>query len=180
MKKMILCLLMLGILCSLAACGQDSGTNTAQPSTDSATGTGDAVIEHPNAPSLTVNGTKLQLYAKAEPILTALGDAKNVNEMPTCAIGEMDKLYTYDSFYIQTYSLNGVEYVFSFWFADDLIATDEGVRIGDSQDAVEAAYGADTFDGSHSYVVITDGGEFRVILKDGVVSNITYTVIVGA
>ena len=180
MKKFILCLMMLCMLFSLAACGTDTPDTTGPQGSSSTNSDGNNVQEHPNAPSLTVNGTKLQLYAKAEPILKALGTANSVNELPTCAIGEMDRQYAYDSFYVQTYSLEGVEYIFSFWFADDLIKTDEGVKIGDTKEAVEAAYGAAAFDGTNCYVITSDGGELRLILKDGVVSSISYTVIVGA
>ncbi len=177
MKKLVICLLMLCLVFSLAACSGDANTDGTQ---NPGSVTEPDAAGHPDAPSVTLSGTKLQLFAEAAPVLTALGDAKSVNETPSCAFpGESDKLYTYDSFVVQTYMQDGKEYIYSFWFLDDMVKTDEGIKIGDSKATAEAAYGADTFNGVNAYLVNKDGGELQVILKDDVVSQILYTIVLG-
>ncbi len=179
MKKLVLCLLMLCLVFGLAACGEDTNPDGTQKPGET-TGNGANVQAHPNAPSVTIKGTKIQMFAEATPVLEALGDAKSVMETPSCAFpGESDKLYTYDSYVIQTYMQDGKEYIFSLWFLDDMVKTDEGVKIGDSKATVEAVYGADSFNGANAYLVSKDGGELQIIMKDDAVSEILYTVVLG-
>ncbi len=176
MKKLILIILALCTVLSLTACGPADSNQTDATETTGTKVPGD----YKTALSFTYNGTKIQLHAPAEPILAALGEAKAYTEEPSCAFDDgMDKTYTYDDFYLQTYPLNGKDYVYSFWFASDMVKTDEGIKIGDSQQAVEAAYGADAYNGRNAYIVRKDDGELSVILKDGEVTGITFAVVIG-
>ena len=59
-----------------------------------------------------------------------------------------------------------------------LLRVAEGIFIGASQAQVEAAYGADAFNGSNAYIVTRDDGTLTVILEDGLVSSIQYAIIV--
>ncbi len=176
MKKLILILLALCTVLSLAACGPAANNQTSPSETTGKPGD----YDYHNALGFTYNGTKIQLHAPAEEILAALGAYKSCTEEPSCAFDDgMDKTYTYDSFVLQTYPLAGKDYVYSFWFQDDLVKTDEGIKIGDDQATVEAAYGADAYNGKNAYIIRKDDGELSVILKDGVVQSITFAVVLG-
>ena len=42
---------------------------------------------------------------------------------------------------------------------------------------MEAAYGADTFNGTNAYVIKKGEGNLTIIMKDGVVNSIQYAII---
>lgn len=122
------------------------------------------------------NGVAISPHGDAASVIEALGEPKSYTEEASCAFDGLDKTYYYGSIYISTYPLDGKDYVYTLWFADDTVTTAEGIRIGSSQAEVEEAYGADCFGGS-SYV-ITQGQSRLVILVEGeTVSGIRYEAI---
>ena len=124
--------------------------------------------------SFTYNGTKITLDAEAAPIIDALGEPTSYTEEPSCAFDGMDKTYYYGSFYLSTYPLNGKDYVYSIWFADDSVSTNDGIRIGVSQEQVEAICGADRFDGTNAYIQVRGSFKLTVLMDEGAVSSIQY------
>ena len=127
--------------------------------------------------SFTYNGTKITLGAEAAPIIDALGEPRSYTEAPSCAFEGMDKTYYYGSFYISTYSLDGKDHIYNLWFADDGVATDEGIRIGSTQSQVEDAYGKECFNGTNSFVMPKGQSKLVILIEDGKVSSIRYEVI---
>ena len=127
--------------------------------------------------SFTYNGTKITLGAEAAPIIDALGEPRSYTEEPSCAFEGMDKTYYYGSFYISTYSLDGKDHIYNLWFADDGVATDEGIRIGSTQSQVEDAYGKDCFNGTNIFVMPKGQSKLVILIEDGKVSSIRYEVI---
>lgn len=123
------------------------------------------------------NGTEITLHAPAAPILEALGEPKKYTESASCAFEGLDKTYYYGSFYLDTYPIGEEDFVYGWWFADDSVSTEEGIYIGATQAQVEAAYGADTFNGSNAYIVTKGDGMLTVILEEGVVTSIQYAII---
>ena len=123
------------------------------------------------------NDTKITLGAEAAPIIDALGEPRSYTEEPSCAFDGMDKTYYYGSFYLSTYPLAGKDYIYNLWFADDGVATEEGIRIGSSQSQVEAAYGKDCFNGTNSFVLTKGRSRLVILMEDGKVSSIRYEVI---
>ncbi len=122
-------------------------------------------------------GVEIALSADAAPIVAALGEPEHYTEEPSCAFDGFDKTYDYGSFYLATYPLGGNDYVYSVWFADSSIANEEGIRIGNTQKEVEAAYGAGCFDGTNVYIKVLSDSKMTIILTDGVVSSIAYEVL---
>ena len=127
--------------------------------------------------SFTYNGIKITLGAEAAPIIDALGEPRSYTEEPSCAFEGMDKTYYYGSFYISTYSLDGKDHIYNLWFADDGVATDEGIRIGSTQSQVEDAYGKDCFNGTNIFVMPKGQSKLVILIEDGKVSSIRYEVI---
>ena len=128
--------------------------------------------------SFTYNGTKITLGAEAAPIIDALGEPRSYTEAPSCAFEGLDKTYYYGSFYISTYPLDGKDYIYNLWFADDGVATDEGIRIGSTQSQVEDAYGKECFNGTTSFVLTKGQSRLMILIEDDTVSSIRYEVIV--
>lgn len=174
MKKILILALAACLVFSLVACGTDTPGGTSA-------GTGGGNASEPTVNEhfvFTYNGTAIKLHANMAPILAALGQPKSYTESTSCAFEGLDKTYYYGSFYIDTYPIGNQDYVYDFWFADDSVATTEGIYIGSTQAQVEAAYGASSFNGSNAYIITKGDGQLTVILKDGKVSSIQYSIIV--
>lgn len=120
------------------------------------------------------NDLEIAINADAAPILKALGEPKSYTEQTSCAFEGLDKTYFYGGFYLQTYPADSKDYVYCLWFADDSVATDEGIRIGSSQADVEKAYGADAYRDNGSFVSQKGNTLLTVIMKDGIVSSVQY------
>ena len=53
----------------------------------------------------------------------------------------IDKIYTYNSFELDTYPLDGEDFISSVLFKDDTVTTMEGIGIGDSVEKLTETYG---------------------------------------
>lgn len=181
MKKILTLILALCMAVSMAACG---GSETPAGNTGDTGDAGNAGVstDTPNTGAeetykFTYKGVELELYAEAAPVIAALGEPTKYSESASCAFDGLDKNYYYGNLYIDTYPEGGKDYIYGWWFADDTLTTAEGIYIGASQADVEAAYGADTFNGTNAYVITKGEGTLTVIMKDGVVSSIQYAII---
>ena len=127
--------------------------------------------------SFAYNGTKITLDAEAAPILDALGEPRSYTEEPSCAFDGLDKTYYYGSFYLSTYPMEGKDYIYNLWFADDGVATDEGIRIGSTQSQVEDAYGKECFNGTTSFVLTKGQSRLVILIEEETVTSVSYEVI---
>ena len=174
MKRLIALLAVLCMALSFAAC---SAPQTAEPEETSPDmgNPGD-----PEAYYFTYKGTEIRLNADMEVILNALGEPKNYKESASCAFEGLDKTYSYGSFVVETYPKGEKDYVYRFWFLDDLVKTAEGIKRGDTKEAVEAVYGADAYNGRNAFVLEKKNYKMTIILnKDGVVDSIEYSIVIG-
>lgn len=159
MKRISLFLLAAVMLLSLAGCG------SVNPD-----------LQEENF-TFTYNGTQIMLGAEAAAIIDALGEPRSYTEEPSCAFEGMDKTYYYGSFYLSTYPMDGKDYVYNLWFADDGVTTDAGIRIGSSQSQVEEAYGKDCFNGTNSFVLTKGQSRLVILIEEEAVSSVRYEVI---
>ena len=166
MKKLFALLLSVVMLLCFAAC-----TPTQTPETP------DNQEPVQDSFTFTYKGTKIALNAPAEAVVAALGEPLEYSESTSCAFDGLDKQYKYDSFYLETYPLNGKDYIYGWWFVDDLVETEEGICIGSTQADVEAAYGAENYNGSNAFQVKKGSGSLTIILEDGVVTSIQYGIM---
>ena len=167
MKKIIILTFALCLMFCLASC--DTGSNPETQSTSSKSGQTSAEVY-----KFTYNGTDIAMHADAAPVIAALGEPISCTEQQSCAFEGLDKTYYYGGFYIDTYPDGDTDRINDVWFASDAVATAEGIYIGSSAAQVEAAYGADAFNGENAYVLTKGASKFTVILTDGVVSSIQY------
>ena len=173
MRKLIAILAIFCLVLSFAACSQPQTTENVG-TTPNMGNPGD-----PNAPYCMYNGAKIALNGDMQVIVNALGEPKSYYESASCAFEGMDKTYTYDSIIIDTYPDGEHDYVYRFWFMDDMVQTTEGIKIGDSSDAVAAAYGAETYNGRSSYIIQKDKYTITINLENGVVNHIEYGIVIG-
>ena len=175
MKKIFALILALTMVLALAACGGETAPETTAPAAPSVQG---PTQPDANSWKYTVRGVDILMHADAAPILEALGESISYTEEASCAFSGLDKTYYYGGFYLQTYPLGDKDYIYSAWLVDDSSETPEGIYIGATQAEVEAAYGADAFNGSNAYILTGTTSKLTVILTDGIVSSIQYDAIV--
>lgn len=120
------------------------------------------------------NGVSVVIDADAAEYIAALGEPVSYYEAPSCAFGDLDKIYTYSGFELDTYSLEGVDYVSAVILKDDSIATPEGLYIGDDSAKVSEIYGEATMSDDSSMTYVKDHMKLCILIKDGVVANIQY------
>ena len=168
MKKLIAILMAAAMMLSIAACAP---TDTETPSTPV---TGDEPVQ--DSYSFVYNGVTIALNAPAESVVAALGEPASYSESTSCAFDGLDKSYGYGSFYLETYPLNGKDYVYGWYFVDDLVANAEGISIGSSLADVQAAYGNEGYSGGNVYQIKQGIGVLTIILENDLVASIQYNI----
>ena len=158
MKKLLIYLLLATALLSLVAC-KDNNTPPEE---------GKKVY------TFTSGSTKIAVNAEAAPIVAALGQWRDYAESPSCATTGLDKIYIYPGFEIYTTPEGDRDLISMIRLYDDTVATEEGIRVGATKEAVIAVYG--TPDQTHAtnitYEVV--GMYLQFSLKDGIVTSIQY------
>ena len=120
-------------------------------------------------------GASVQMGGKANKLLKKAGEPEKKKVSKSCAYDGKDRIYQYKDFILSTYSEkdDGPEYVNGITFRTDDVSTKEGIRIGDSLEDVEKAYGKTEEDlGVYNYVKGSCRLQFMV--SDGKVVNIRY------
>lgn len=120
------------------------------------------------------NDVVIEIDAEATPIIEELGAANSYFEAPSCAFEGIDKMYTYTSFEVDTYPLEGQDYISAIIFKDDAILTAEGICIGDSIDKVKEIYGDDSDMDNGMLVYKKDDMKLCFIIQNEAVVSIEY------
>ena len=175
MKKFFALVLALMLVMSMAACGGETTPDTTEPQAPAVLG---PTQPDPDSWKYTVRGVDVMMHAEAAPILEALGEPGSFTEEASCAFTGLDKTYNYGGFFLQTYPLGDVDYIYSAWLMDDSSETPEGIYIGASQAEVEAAYGTEGYNGSNAYIMKGTTSTLTIILDGGVVTSIQYDAVV--
>ncbi len=159
-------------LCLFTACGSTSSPDDG------------AVIEPPTATATESNGAggfvylnsgaTFEIDAPAADALAKVGEPLSYFEASSCAFGEQDKVWTYQGFRVDTYQLDGIDYILDVILTDDTVMTSEGVRIGDSTDDILAAYGTPTL--TDTNYMIYESGDMRLafLLNGDTITTIEY------
>ena len=158
MKKILIFLLLAATVFSFAACKD----NTTPPTEEGKTYT------------FTSGTTKIAINADAAPILAALGEWRDYAESASCAFEGLDKVYTYAGFEIQTYPMGEKDFVYMIILQDDTVATEKGIRIGATKDAVLTAYGTPNEESANALTYNGKGMYLQFILREGTVTSIQY------
>lgn len=179
MKKLISCVLALGLALALTACGGGSDaadsapadTGAADAAADSAADTADAA---PEGFSFTHNGKTVTLGENMSDALVDLGEADSYFEAASCAFEGLDKTYTYAGFIITTYPDGDQDFINSIQLTDDSAATQEGLYIGCTEDQVRETYGEPASEMASGLSYSSGGTDLSFVLEDGKVISIEY------
>ena len=158
MKKLLLYILIATMILSFVACKNPEETPE----------------EGEKVYTFTTGKTQIAVDAEAAPVLEALGEWSSYDESASCAFEGLDKIYTYDGFEITTYPLNGKDYIFLIDFYADTVATEEGIRIGNTKEAVLATYGTPDKETENALIYNGRGMYLQFLFNDGAVANIQY------
>lgn len=164
----------------LAGCGGGNGdtqNGTENPTPTTAVEQDNKTPEGTEAKGYTFehNGVVIGMDMEAAPIVEALGEPSNYFEAPSCAFEGLDKVYTYGSFELDTYEMDGKDYISGVLFKDDMIATKEGVSLFMTKADMTKAYGEDYKEESGMLVYEKDGMKLKFILTDDEITSIEYS-----
>lgn len=135
-------------------------------------------VTEPEGHRIVCMGTQITMNAPAASILEDLGEPISYTEETSCAFEGLDKTYYFGSFYLTTYPASDGDRTYSLWFADDSISTTEGITIGSSREAVEAAYGNQCFHTADICTLTRADSTLTIMLKEDAVSAIRYDAVI--
>ena len=164
MKKIIVMVIAVLAAVALCACGGEKQI------TGDGGQAGQTEVKAAGGYLFETNGTKIEIDSEMSKIEDALGEPISYFESESCAIGDLDKVFTYSGFRIDTYQFDGIDYISDVIFTDDTITTPEGAAIGDSVDKVKEIYGEPTSEDEQR--LIYEKGEMKLVfLIDGTTVN---------
>ena len=158
MKKILIYFLLVAMVLSFVACKDNTPSG-----------------EEEKTYTFTNGTTKIAIDAEVAPILTALGAWRDYAESASCAFVGLDKIYTYAGFEIQTYPMNDKDFVYMIILQDDTVATEKGIRIGDTKESVLQTYGTPDTQSNTSLTYNGKGMYLQFILRDDTVTSIQYS-----
>ena len=162
MKKIGSLVLALVMAAAMTACSDantissTAATNGANTTTTQGNAGGDTTSADANAApvDITIDTTGNFVFAydgvdillgstDTDTVISALGDAKSMLDVPSCAHDGTDHVYTYDNMVLTVYEPTdgGAKYISDVMITSDLVATPEGLEIGMSGDDASSKYG---------------------------------------
>jgi len=122
-------------------------------------------------------GVSIKPGMKADEVVSAIDDEYDKFEAESCAAQGLAITYTYGGgvFTIYTEDENGLAVVKMITLFKPDVATPEGIKVGDSKEQVEAAYGQPTMSDEDSSEYIKDGLEVSFVFDNGAVEMINYS-----
>lgn len=123
------------------------------------------------------NGTTIAMNEKAESILEDLGESIDYFEAESCAFEGLDKIYTYSGFELNTYEIDGVDYVASVLLLDDSVSTKEGIYLYSNLNDVLSTYGNNYTKNLGMYTYELNKSKISFLIENDEVVSIEYTAI---
>ena len=124
--------------------------------------------------TFTYGTTKIAIDDDIAPILTALGAWRDYDDRPSCGFPGLEKFYDYGGFEINTYPQGEKDFVYMIRLYDDTVATEEGIRIGSTREAVIKAYGTPDKQDETLLQYDTNKMFLQFLLSDGIVTTVYY------
>ena len=121
------------------------------------------------------NGTKIKLGAKADDIISALGEPQSKREIGDCGGLGAQVEYTYPSvvIYVLESKTDG-NIIDQITFRDDIISTPEGVCIGDTVADAKKALGAPTSESAKALLYTSGKYTLKLSINGDAISEINY------
>ena len=199
MKKIICCMLILGLVVLFASCGDSGDVYTAELPPFSTPGSppddyepednydpqpdydGNGVAEEVQISTLgfsfVYNDTLVEMDQDMDYLLPQLGEPAGVFEAPSCAFDGIDRIFGFGAIQIHTYPDGDLDRVHTVSFLNDNIATVSGISLGSSIDDVLAVYGNDYVQDAGMFVFTRNGTTLSFFVDSGMVIGIIFGLI---
>lgn len=118
------------------------------------------------------NGKAIPLGAEYSSL--NLGEPKDYYEVKSNAFNGLDKTYIFENYEVHTYPDGDSDKVLSVYLINSNATTKEGVKIGDSFDAMVEAYGSDYEQVDTEYTYSKGLTQLKFTAEDNLISGIEY------
>lgn len=118
---------------------------------------------------------KFVVNEEVSALLTGLGEPQAFLENPSCALGDMARIYTYADFQLITYVKGEKEYLQSLLLKTDMVETPEGISLGDTKEKVRQVYGEPEEISGSLWIYKSGNGKLQILIKDSYVESIEYS-----
>lgn len=184
MKKWIAMMLAVFMLVCLTACGGDDEGGAGQT-------IGGSVTEATKGAD-TVEGTEEIVPGGAvfaftyddveiipgEPFdASKLPEAHSVYQVPSCALEGTDNVYSYTTFEVTAFDEGNGEYVYSIYFLDPNLTTNEGLALGDDFAKAAELYGDSYEEVDGEYVYTRANTQLRLIVENNAIVSIEFRMV---
>lgn len=180
MKKLITILLALVMVLSLCACGAEEESNADLVITRAAQEAQEQVVAGEEEIPVNMGGS-FAFTAKDVKLVpgedfdgNALGSARSVFQVPSCAIEGTDNVYNYDTFEITAFDDGSGEVIYSILIIDPELSTEEGLALGDDIQKVESLYGTSYVEEGASRIYTRGETQLILIVQNESVVSIEY------
>ena len=191
MKKLIALMMALAMVFALAACGNSADPDEipaitrgqdeeneaqGQPQQEDEQKQEEQSAAAETVYAYTYEGVKLVPGAAFDP--SVLPEAESVFEVPSCAIEGTDNLYNYGTFELTAFNDGTGEVIYSIFFNDPNITTDEGLALGDDVEKMVQIYGEDYTQEGTAYVYTSQGTILSILVQNDTVTSIEFRMVV--
>lgn len=180
MKKIFIPIIVIAVLCVGAVfllnnVGDDVDLNNNSNNSSEKKGT----PNKENKLKLSYKGANLVLGENFDS--SDIDDEPKVSKIPSCAFAGEDDVYTYDNVEITANkaSNSDKEILYSIYFIDDSIKTDEGLALADGIEKMESLYGKNyKKEDDRRYIYKYDNANLEITVENDVVTEIEYILVV--
>lgn len=182
MKKLIAMILALTMVLCLTACGgeEEVADQTIGGSVTEATKGAEETEAPTEVEAEVVPGGAVFAFTyegvdiiPAEPFdASKLPEAASVYEVPSCALEGTDNVYNYETFEVTAYDEGNGEVVYSIYFIDPNLTTNEGLALGDDLAKAVELYGENYQEVDGEYVYTGANTQLRLIVENDTVVSI--------
>lgn len=165
---------------AFAGCGKSEQSSAAEAATTVAAQETTAAAQETGAIAesdvvFNYNGAKVELNTPIDSMISAIGEANDVSSQLSCHGEGEDKTYTYNGFTVNSYPLDGKDYVMEVVVNQAGIPTSKGVSVGDPVSKVTEAYG-DNYKAVGVYYSYDAGNKksLQFLIENDAVTEIDY------
>lgn len=103
------------------------------------------------------------------------GHEKEYSEIISCAYEGLDRIYKYENYEITTYERDGKERIQSIYLLNDMVKTEEDVKITDSYNKMIEKYSDNYVREENMYTYIQGKTALKFIIENNIITSIEYS-----
>jgi len=107
----------------------------------------------------------------------SIAEEYEYSEIQSCAFDGQDHVYTYEHYEITCSYVDEKEEVYSVYFKDENVSTNEGIKITDTKSMMEQKYGTDYTEQEGKYIYTKGDVQLSFIVENDVITTIEYTLV---